>query len=117
MQSLPKRPRLDEEHPRTIQRASFWYVRNDQEPKSIRLDTLESGQRLVSYDEKSFHGNWEFTVDSSGRGTYSISFNANPAKRVRAHTFTQIGDTEVYLHVGNTAEWAVMTIYLPSSSW
>ena len=80
------------------------------------LDTLESGQRLVSYDEKSFHGNWEFAVDPSGRGTFSISFNANPAKRVRAHTLTQISNTEVCRHVGNTAEWAVMIIYLPSSS-
>ena len=44
----------------------------------MRLDTLESGQRLVSYDEKSFHGSWEWILNPSGRGAYSISFNANP---------------------------------------
>ena len=82
----------------------------------MRLDTLESGQRLVSYDDKSVYGSWEFIVDPSGRGTYSVSFNANPAKQVKDHTLTQIATTEVYRHVGNAPEWAVMVVYLPSSS-
>ena len=83
----------------------------------MRLDTLESGQRLVSYDEKSFHGSWEWILDPSGRGAYSISFNANPEKPVKAHTFIQISTTEAYRHVGNTPEWNAWIIHLPDSSW
>ena len=84
---------------------------------SMRLDQLESGQRLVSYDEKSFHGSWEWILNPSGRGAYSISFNANPVKPVKAHMFIQIHTTGAYRHVGNTPEWNAMLIHLPDSSW
>ena len=94
MESLPKRPRFDEQHPRPIHRACFWYVRNDQEAKSMRLDTLDSGQQLVSYDEKKFHGSWEWILKPSDGGAYSINFNANPNRTEKPHMFIQIGNRE-----------------------
>ena len=79
----------------------------------MRMDTLESGQQLISYDEKNFHGSWEWILNPSGGGAYSISFNANPVKPVKAHMFIQIGTTGAYRHV----EWNAMLIHLPDSSW
>ena len=83
----------------------------------MRLDTLESGQQLVSYDEKNFHGSWEWILNPSGGGAYSINFNANPDKTVKPHMFIQIGTTGAYRHVGNIPEWNAMLIHLPDSSW
>ena len=96
--------------------ASFWYVRANQPPVSLRLHTQETGEQRVAYDGRRLHGNWEYT-ENQGVKTFTVEFNANPDHRPRVHTFTQIGNTEVYRHVGNTAEWTVMLIYLPSESW
>ena len=83
----------------------------------MRLDTLDSGQQLVSYDEKKFHGSWEWILNLSGGGAYCINFNAKPDKKVKPHMFIQIGTTGAYRHVGNAPEWNAMLIHLPESSW
>ena len=83
----------------------------------MRLDTLDSGQQLVSYDEKNFHGSWEWILNPSDGGAYSINFNANPNRTVKPYMFIQIGNTGAYRHVGNTPEWNAMLIHLPESSW
>ena len=83
----------------------------------MRLDTPVSGQQLVSYDEKKFHGSWEWFLNRSGGSAYSINFNANPDKTVKPHMFFQIGTTGTYRHVGNAPEWNAMLIHLPDSSW
>ena len=83
----------------------------------MRLDTLESGQQLVSYNEKNFHGSWEWILNPSGGGAYSINFNSNPVRAVKAHMFFQIGTTGTYRHLGNSPEWNAMLFHLPDSSW
>ena len=60
----------------------------------MRLDTLDSGQQLVSYDEKKFHGSWEWILNPSDGGAYSINFNANPNRTEKPHMFIQIGNRE-----------------------
>ena len=82
----------------------------------MRLDTLDSGQQLVSYDAKKFHGSWEWIQNPSGDSAYSINFNANPDRTVKPHMFFQIGTTGTYRHLGNTPEWNAMLIHLPDSS-
>ena len=118
--SSTKRPRYvtqcDAHLPGQGHRASFWYVRANQPPVSLRLHTQETREQRVSYDGRRLHGNWEYT-ENQGVNTFTVEFNANPDKPVRVHTFTQIGNTDVYRHVGNTAEWTVMLIYLPNESW
>ena len=80
------------------------------------MHTQETGEQRVADDGRRLHGNWEYT-ENQGVKTFIVEFNANPDHRPRVHTFTQIGNTEVYRHVGNTAEWTVMLIDLPSESW
>ena len=114
-----KRSRVDDEptfRAPTARRKSFWYIRGNQPPTALCLDTLVTGQRLVSYDNKAMHGNWELTESPDGN-TYSINFNANPDKPPRAHTFNQIDNTNTYRHIGNRAEWTVLIMFVPSSSW
>ena len=94
--------------------ASFWYVRNDRVPVSLELVTQETGDRLVSFDRRRLHGSWEYTQNPN---TFTVNFNADPDKRPKAHRFTQIVNTEVYRHVGTSAEWTVFLIYLPHESW
>ena len=96
--------------------ASFWYVSDNQQPVSLRLHTQETGEQRVAYDGRRLHGNWECT-ENHGVKTFTVEFNANPDNRPRLHTFSQIGNTEVYRHVGNEAEWTVTLIYLPDESW
>ena len=96
--------------------ASFWYVRANQQPVSLRLHTQETGEKRVAYDGRRLHGNWECT-EQDGVKTIVVGFNANPDHRPRRHTFHQIGTTEVYRHVGNDPEWTVTLIYLPDLSW
>ena len=93
---------------------SFWYVRNDQAPVSLELFTQETGDQLVSFDRRRLHGSWDY---SENPNTFTVNFNANPDKLPRAHTFTQIVNTDVYRHVGNKAECTVFLIYLPYASY
>ena len=114
--SSPKRPRCVAQPPRTGHALNFWYVRADQPPVSLELHTLETGERMVSYDGRRLHGHWVYT-ENPGVNTFTVEFNANPDKPPRVHAFTQIGNTEVYRYIGNAAQWNVTLIYLPSESW
>ena len=96
--------------------ASFWYVRANQKPVSLRLHTKETGQKLVAYDGRREHGKWECT-ENHGVKTFTVEFNANPDNRPRRHTFSQIADTEVFRYEANDAEWTVTLIFLPDQSW
>ena len=81
---------------------------------SLELVTAETGERLVSYADRGLHGSWEHTQNPN---TFTVNFNADPDKRPKAHTFTQIDNTNTHRHIGNSAEWTVSIIYLPSASW
>ena len=81
---------------------------------SLELVTAETGERLVSYADRGLHGSWEHTQNPN---TFTVNFDADPDKRPRAHTFTQIVNTEVYRYVGTSAEWTVFLVYLPHESW
>ena len=112
-----KRQRGDAPSQKPPQRShvdSFWYVRNDQAPVSLELFTQETGDQLVSFDRRRLHGSWDY---SENPNTFTVNFNANPDKLPRAHTFTQIVNTDVYRHVGNRAEETVFLIYLPYASY
>ena len=63
---------------------------------------------------RGLHGSWEYTQNPN---TFTVNFNVNPDKLPRAHTFTQIVNTDVYRHVGNKAECTVFLIYLPYASY
>ena len=54
--------------------------------------TQETGEQLVSFDRRRLHGSWDY---SENPNTFTVNFNANPDKLPRAHTFTQIVNTDV----------------------
>jgi len=70
----------------------------------------ETGERLVSYDDRGLHGSWEYTENPH---TFTVNFNCKLEKEAKLHRFTQIVNTDVYRHVGTSGEWTVFIIYLP----
>ena len=83
------------------------YVRTNQDPVQMELGTTCSGQNVVSYDGKSFHGEW-----SLRRGAFSISFHHDPSQAPqRTHTFEQVGRTHVFRHRDQDPEWTVFLIF------
>ena len=99
--------------PQCRQVASFWYVRSNHDPVSLRL-VMQGKDRLVSFTRRRLHGSWDY---SENPNIFTVNFNDNPDKLPRAHTFTQIVNTDVYRHVGNRAEETVFLIYLPYASY
>ena len=99
--------------PQCCQVASFWYVRSNHDPVSLRL-VMQGDDRLVSFTRRRLHGSWEY---SENPNTFTVNFNSDPDKRPKAHTFVQIANTEIYRHVGHGAEWIVFLIYIPDESW
>ena len=97
--------------PSQCQVARFLYVRHDRDPVFLELVMHEeTGERLVSYDDRGLHGSWEYTENPN---TFTVNFNSNLEKEPKLHRFTQIVNTDVYRHVGTSGEWTVYIIYLP----
>ena len=93
------------------------YVRTNQDPVQMELGTTCSGQNVVSYDGKRFHGEW-----SLRDGVFSISFDHDPSQAPRrTHTFEQVGRTHVFRHLDPNPAWTVFLIFtfseVPIGEW
>ena len=90
----------------------FYYVRTNQDPTLLELGiTAEGGKKVVSFDRKSFHGEWSMNEDYE----YTIAFNCNPKLKPKRHpTFKPIANKgkaeRVWRSMHEDPAWTVFLI-------